>query len=225
LIESVINHAVQTHKWEFQLKFFKTALICAGLILLQGCATQFMAMGEWAEPSDLHLNEHSLSGVKVSVRCSHMDKAGTITPQSYPICPGLARHLIGLGAEALANDQPGANLTVWYIEEGVVDKQISAGSVAGLIFTAGIVPMVSSATSRVELRITDSRGVVLERHQLTASKVRVFGWSAWFALGKKARQKELGQKFYQFVKNRVVSQAVDQKLAAPAKDEEGPSDL
>jgi hypothetical protein len=211
---------VPTLKLLLQLKYFKAAAACAGLILLQGCATQFMAMGDWAEPSDLHLNEHSLDKVKVSVRCSHMDnKTGTITTQSYPVCPGLSRHLAAMGAEVVKPDEAGAQLTVWYIEEGVVDKQVSAGSVAGLIFTAGIVPMVASATSRVELRISDSRGVILERHQVMASKVRVFGWSAWLALGKKARQKELGQKFYTFVKNRVVSQAIEQKLAVPEEEQ------
>jgi len=211
---------VLTHKRDFKLKYFKVAFFSVALILLQGCATQFVAMGDWADPSDLHLNGDSLAGVKLSVRCAHMDKDGVMANQTYPICAGLERHLASLGAEIVPSNQPGANLTVWYIEEGVVDKQVSGGSVAGVIFTAGIIPMVSSATSRGKIRITDDKGSVLEQENVAASKVRVFGWSAWIALGKKARQRELGEKFYRFVKNRVVSQAVNLKLAKASGVEE-----
>jgi len=189
------------------------------MILTAGCATQFVAMGDWADPSDLHLNDQSLAGVKLSVRCNHMDKQGIMQAQNYPLCQGLERHLASLGAQIIPNTQSGADLTVWYIEEGVVDKHISAGSVIGLIATAYIIPMVSTATSRAELRITDNKGSVVEQESVSASKVRVFGWSAWLALGKKSRQRDLGEKFYTYVKNRVVSRAVDLKLAKATEED------
>ena len=49
--------------------------------------------------------------------------------------------------------------------------------------------------------------------------MRGFGWSAWLALGKKSRQRDLGEKFYTYVKNRVVSRAVDLKLAKATEED------
>ena len=210
---------MQTLKLDLRLKFFKMLGLSAMLAFLQGCATQFVAVGDWGQPSDLHLNEESLAGVKIGVRCMKMQKNGEIASQNYPLCKGLERHLAALGAKIVGKDEPGADLTLWYVEQGVVDKLISGGSVVGLIFTAGIVPMVSTATSRAELRVSDAKGVILERETLEASKVRVFGWSAWIGLGHRSRERDFGKKFYNYAKNRLVSQAINLKLAQSAKEE------
>lgn len=207
---------MQRHKLDFRLKVFKAILFVAAAVFLQGCATQFMAMGDWSQPGDLHLNNESLADVKVSVRCGREDAAGTYTDAKIRLCAGLERHLASLGATIVPPSQSGAQLTLWYIERGVIEKHSNGASVAGMLFTVGISPMVKTATSQAEIRVSDSKGAILERQTATITKVRVFGWSAWTALDKKWRERELGQKFFDFVKNRVVSQAIDLKLAKEA---------
>jgi hypothetical protein len=219
LVESVINHAVQTLKLDLRLKYFKMALGVVTLIFLPACTSQIVAVGSWAEPSNLNLNDTSLSGVKISVRCAQLRNPGGITEHSYPVCAGLERHLAALGAKIITKGQSGADLTLWYIEQGVIDKHTSGGSVIGYVFTSGLIPVVSTATSRAELRVSDSRGIILDDKTLDTAEIRVSGWAALLGVRQRARGRDLGKKFYQYAENRVVSQAIGLKLAQNAKGE------
>jgi hypothetical protein len=207
-----------TNKWEI----LKVMVAGAVLVLFTGCASQLLAIGDWGQPADLHLNEQSLAGVKVAVRCAQIPKnrpEDKSVPRKYPLCAGLERHFAALGAEVIKPDQPGADYTLWYFEEGVIEKHVSGTSVLGLIFTIGFSPIVTTATSRAELQVRDARDVVLERQTVEISRVKTFGWTALAALGHRTREKDMGEKFYRFAENRIVSQAATRGPSPPMSPE------
>ena len=197
-----------------------TAIACATLFVQAGCVTAVQPIGAWSRPLDLELKADSLKGTRVSVRCGRIEKDAQIRERNASICRYLGETLKEIGAELVPVNSDGraVELTVWYLDQPEFESQSSG--VAGWAFFAsgGLTPEISTASSHAELRITDSRGVVLSKAPLELVEIKAFGWLALtsFLTQKrtpKTRQAELERNFLRFVQNQVYSQSLRRRIA------------
>ena len=156
-------------------KFSRLAPKALCLLVLSGCATKMVAVGDWGRPSDLNLPQSALAGVRITVRCGALDHAGQITDRYFKLCLSLENTLKTLGAQLVPASEAGADFTLWYLDRGVSEKRGSALSFAAFCLSFGILPYVSSSASEAELRVTDSRGVILNQIPLRVEAVRGAG--------------------------------------------------
>lgn len=203
---------------------FRLVLGIPVVFLSLGCATVIQPIGEWAYPSELGLDATSLVLTKIAVKCGVIEGAKIREVQVSELCSALNAALASLGADEIQSGEM-PDFTVWYLDKAASSGGSSWASTLAFSLTGGIVPMVSSVTAEAELRVVDSRGVELERTPMLATEVRSFGWLSLAALLKRekqlSRKRDLERRFFQFVQNRVYSQAIRLQLAnRDAKGEE-----
>jgi hypothetical protein len=176
-------------------------------------------VGDWGRPADLHLTEDSLKGVTLSVRCGRVYEDGKLHERTYPLCQALERQMEAIGAMIAGRDDR-ADFTLWYVEKGATQADSSGLSTLAFSLSGGIIPGISSRPSAAELRVSDSRGVLLETAPLKIENIQIFGWGALIAYYQKTenqQKREVGAKFFQFARNRVASQALRLKFAGGAR--------
>lgn len=190
-------------------------LICLGALLCSACATRIVPVGEWGRPADLFLHNESLKGVKIAVNCARMDRNGKLIMQSYRLCAGLTARLDTMGALTDLSEEP-ADLTFWFVDLGFQPADSSGLSQLGFYFSGGIVPMITTRTVRAEIRITDARGVLLDRAPLSLLEINTVGWGAllgFYQESEQQQQYDVSNKVYRFSVNRIASQVVRFHLA------------
>jgi hypothetical protein len=165
-------------------------------------------IGEWGRPADLDVHSESLKDVKVAIFCGDQDAAGKLTSRSFRTCTMLSEQLQQLGAITVLENEP-ADFKLWFIDLGSKVEERAGWFDYAFYFTVGLVPMVSTKLLQAELRVTDARGVLLERTRMGMNRIQVVGWMAlltMFLKNERQNEREVSRKFYQFAKNRIVSQ-------------------
>jgi hypothetical protein len=202
-------------------------------LIVSGCVSNIIPIGEWGHPADLDLNSKSLAGIQVAVRCGIQDKAGVVHERRVRICRRLESALKAIGAtiqdidDGQYDDQiHPADLTLWYIDTKAEGVRYSWISLIGTVMTGGIFPLIWSKQSEAELRVSDARGVVLETAPLQMEEVKVGGWGALVAMlirsGSSDEQNiKAGHLFYRYAQNRVYSQSKRLKFAQASHEREG----
>ncbi len=200
--------------------FLPKMLVVAIVPLLSACASTTQPIGDWARPSDLELDSSSLEDTRVTVKCGRLKGEKIEEELGSEICSALKTALANIGAQDVSGDVANdkrADLTVWYLDTGTTTTKSNWVSDVAFYFTGGLVPIISTSTAEAELRVTDSRGAVLDRSQMRVDEVRSFGWlslASQMTRGKRlVRKKDIERRFFRFVQNRVYSQAVRLRLA------------
>lgn len=202
-----------------QILFLKWSTLVLAPFVLSGCISLLQPVGDWARPSDLGLDEQSLTGVKVGVRTGLLTKTGEVKERPLKVRSTLVLALQSLGAEVIgANQGPGPDLTLWYLEQGVGDSHSSMTSEIGFLLTGGILPWISSREVAGELRVTDQRGVLLGQQATKLVDVQAFGWLALIHVFNRSetsrqRRRAIAASFRRSVQNLVYSQSVRVRLA------------
>lgn len=209
------------------IAFFGVALATSGA----GCASVVVPVGEWSRPVDLVLNNESLKGVRVAVRCGRPGPRGELVEGGIGICGSLALALEQAGAEivpALGLERPSEDgapprasapdYELTFTELGSVESSVSVYSQAAFTFSNGLLSWVSSSASEAEMSLRDNKGSLLERSPMRIEEVQVFGLSALVARVRnpgvsERRSFAAAEAFYDFARNRIRSRVVGRELA------------
>lgn len=197
----------------------KPLLLSLVALTASGCVSLAQPVGDWARPSDLGLDEKSLSGVKVSVRTGRLDKKGEAIERPLKIRNSLENALTAVGALVInAGSEIEPDLTLWYLERGVGESQSSYASEIAFLMTGGIVPWVSSRELGAELRVTDHRGIRLGEQSAKIVDVQAVGWLALihvfnFSESGRSRRRQISRSFLRSAQNLVYSQSFRARLS------------
>jgi hypothetical protein len=202
------------------LLLFSRLLLLALALVLQGCATQLIAVGDWGRTPDLHLASDTLQDVRIKVTCHRIDPQNNqLQWRRYGLCATLAGELVNLGAEIVDPEgEETAPFTLQYVDVDQSDESGSAISYIAGALTGWLVPYVSTSTSRAEFRILDARGVQIDVAPMTITQVRVFGWGALAGLRGNSladQQTKISRQFFMLAKNRMASHVRATKWAQP----------
>lgn len=215
-------------RFYFSIRLPVGAFIVALLVgMLAGCATVVHPgadeAGAWARPADLRLRFDSLRDVVVRVACARLRDDGSYVVRPSQACQGLTAAMREVGATVVKkDDELEPEYTLLYLDGESRSEGCGWMSIATWL-SSGIVPCTSLDWSVGELRLLDSRGVVLSKAPLRLKTVTVFGWAAlgsrvFYGREQRRREKQLQKRFVRYAQNFFYSGTVARHAPADADD-------